>query len=201
MARAIAGFIISMLVGAAAASAQEATPGPGKLEVTAIPAGVVYFIKSDTAPSLGNYGLGGGVTYNFNRLVGVEGEAGLAIATTDLQFGTFGSAQKAPNMLGYSGNVVVNAVAGHPLVPYATAGVGGLTMFSREELGLNSAETFFTSNFGGGVKWYAPGGRWGVRGDYRFFIAASKDDAPAFFGTETRYGNRVYGAVIINAVK
>jgi hypothetical protein len=27
----------------------------------------------------------------------------------------------------------------------------------------------------------------------------SKDDAPSFFGQETRYGHRVYGGVLINA--
>ena len=29
----------------------------------------------------------------------------------------------------------------------------------------------------------------------------SKDDAPAFFGQQTRYGHRVYGAVILNVVR
>jgi hypothetical protein len=29
----------------------------------------------------------------------------------------------------------------------------------------------------------------------------STDDAPAFFGQETRYGHRVFGAVIINALR
>jgi hypothetical protein len=201
MTRSIAGLMLILSLGAAArASAQETSPGPGKLEITAIPAGVVYFIKEDTAPSLGNYGVGGSLVYNFNRLIGVEAEGGVAIAVKDLQFGTFGSSVKAPNMLGYNANVVVSAPL-QVVVPYATAGVGGLTMFEREELGLNDSATFFTSNVGGGVKWYAPGGRWGLRGDYRFFIAASKDDAPAFFGTSTRYANRVYGAVIINAIK
>ena len=34
-----------------------------------------------------------------------------------------------------------------------------------------------------------------------FMTTQSKDDAPAFFGQDTRYGHRVYGAVIINAVR
>jgi hypothetical protein len=201
MTRSIAGFIILSLAAAARASAQETSPGPGKLEVTAIPAGVVYFIKKDPSPSVGNYGLGGSLTYNFNRLIGVEGEGGVEIAVKDLQFGTLGDSVKAPNMLGYNANVVVHAPGRHAIFPYASAGVGGLTMFKRDELAFNSNETFFTSNVGGGVKWFAAGGRWGLRGDYRFFAVKSKDDAPAFFGTETRYGNRVYGAVIINAKK
>jgi hypothetical protein len=46
------------------------------------------------------------------------------------------------------------------------------------------------------VNWYA--GRWGLRGDYRFIAVQSKDDAPAFFGQETRYGHRVYGGVLLN---
>jgi len=35
--------------------------------------------------------------------------------------------------------------------------------------------------------------------DYRFTAVRSKDDAPSFFGQETRYGHRVYGGVLINA--
>ncbi|PWT83949.1 MAG: hypothetical protein C5B57_05755 [Blastocatellia bacterium] len=201
MTRWIAGFIIGMSVTTATrTSAQEATSGPGRLEVTAIPAGVVYFIKKDSAPSIGNYGIGGSVTYNFNRFIGVEGEGGIGIGVKDLQFGSLGSSTKAPNMLGYDGNIVVTA-ARHAVVPYATAGIGGLTMFKREELGFNGNDTFLTANVGGGVKWYAAGGRWGLRGDYRFFGVRSNDIAPAFFGTETRYGNRVYGAVLVNVVK
>jgi hypothetical protein len=65
----------------------------------------------------------------------------------------------------------------------------------------NSADTFLTGNVGGGVKWYAPNGIWGLRGHYRFMATRSKDDAPDFFGQDSRYGHRVYGAVIINAIK
>ena len=62
-------------------------------------------------------------------------------------------------------------------------------------------EVLVRVNIGGGLKWYAPNGRWGLRGDYRFIAVRSNDTAPAFFGQDTRYGHRVYGAVIINAVR
>jgi hypothetical protein len=65
--------------------------------------------------------------------------------------------------------------------------------------GITIARPHDAGNVGGGVKWYA--GRWGLRGDYRFLGVQSKDDAPPFFGQETRYGHRVYGAVIINLVR
>ena len=61
--------------------------------------------------------------------------------------------------------------------------------------------TFWTGNVGGGLKWYQSGGRWGLRGDYRFEVVQSKDDAPAFFGQDQRFGNRIYGGVILNVVK
>ena len=64
----------------------------------------------------------------------------------------------------------------------------------------NGSILSLTGNVGGGVKWYAPDSRWGLRADYRFIATQSKDTAPAFFGQDTRYGHRVYGAVIINAV-
>jgi hypothetical protein len=71
-------------------------------------------------------------------------------------------------------------------------------MFERPEVGVTGDETFFSGNVGGGVKWYAPNNRWGVRGDYRFQATKGKDDAPAFFGRDTRYVHRVYAGVIIN---
>ena len=99
------------------------------------------------------------------------------------------------------GNAVVSPWTGHPIVPYATGGIGGLTMFERPELGVMGDETFFAGNVGGGVKWYAPNKRWGLRGDYRFLTVKSKDDAPVFFGQDTRYGHRITGAVLLNLGK
>ena len=90
----------------------------------------------------------------------------------------------------------VSSPPGRSVVPYVTGGVGGLTLFDRRALVIDDAETFLTGNVGGGVNWYA--GRWGLRGDYRFITVQSKDDAPAFFGQETRYGHRVYGGVLLN---
>ena len=121
--------------------------------------------------------------------------------TADLQFGDLDENLKAPNMLSYTANVVVSPWTGHSIVPYATGGLGGLTMFERPELGVTGDETFLSGNVGGGVKWYAPNNRWGLRGDYRFGATRSKDDAPAFFGRDTRYVHRVYAAVIMNAVR
>jgi hypothetical protein len=50
------------------------------------------------------------------------------------------------------------------------------------------------------VKWYSPNKRWGLRGDYRLVVTKSKDDAPEFFGNETRDVHRIYGGVVINSV-
>ena len=182
--------------------AQETSPGPGTVEVTVIPGGATFFTSGDRGTEFSNYNLGGALTYNINRIVGVEGEVvgSLGIAQ-DLQVGGLTTNQKPPNTLAYTGNVVLSLPTHSSFVPYVTGGVGGLTMFEKAGLGINSAETFLTGNAGGGLKWYAPNGRWGLRGDYRFMATQSKDDAPAFFGQDTRYGHRVYGAVIINAVR
>jgi hypothetical protein len=150
-------------------------------------------------PSFGNYDLGGAFSYNFNRLIGVEGEAGGSIGITQnlVGFGAPAVKEKSPSMFAYSGNVVLNAT-GSKVVPYATAGVGGLTVYRRLTIGVPNAENFLTTNVGGGLKWFAPNGRWGVRGDYRVQIINSKTNASTFFGQATRYGQRVYGGIIIN---
>ena len=202
---AMRGWIAVMLVavGFAAASpvyAQDAVPGPGAVVVTIIPGGTTFFNegKETNEPSFKNYGLGGSVEVNFNRYVGVEGEVtgGLGI-TQDLQFTGATSNTKTPNLLNFSGNVVVSAANHSSVVPYVTGGIGGLTLFEKASLGINNTDTFLTGNVGGGVKWF--NGRWGLRGDYRFIAVQSKDGAPGFFGQETRYGHRVYGGVLINA--
>jgi hypothetical protein len=184
------------------AYAQETTPGPGTVEVTVIPAGGLFFTGGNSGSTFGNYTVGGTLTYNVNRIVGVEAEVGgsLGIAQ-DLQLAGLSTNQKTPNALTYSGNLVLSAPTHSSFFPYITGGIGGLTMFQQAALGINSDVTFLTGNVGAGVKWYAPNSRWGLRGDYRFLATRANDSAPAFFGQDTRYGNRVYVGVIINAVR
>jgi opacity protein-like surface antigen len=200
MSRRIAALIvIGIACGVGSAYAQEPGSGPGLVEVTYMPAGAGFITSKGDAPSFGNYGFGTAAAFNVNRLIGIEGELAAMIATTsDLQFGDLSNNIKAPNALGYTANVIVSPWGGHAFSPYAAGGIGGLTVFARPALTLTNDETYLTGNVGGGVKWYAPNNRWGLRGDYRFVVTQSKDDAPEFFGRETRYIHRAYAGVIIN---
>jgi opacity protein-like surface antigen len=179
--------------------AQEVEPILAPVEITVIPGGGVVFLESAdaSAPSFGSYQLGAAVAYNINRFLGIEGEVGGSLGIEqDLDFG-YTSNVRTPDMLTYNGNLVVSVPTGKSVVPYATGGVGGLSLFSREEFGVDDTETLFTTNVGGGVKWNP--GRFGLRADYRFIAIPSRDSVSAFgFGTEARYGHRVYGAVILN---
>ncbi len=188
------------LVGTSQVYAQDTVPGPGSVVITVIPGGGTFFTegKDTKAPKFGNYDLGAGVEVHFNRYIGVEGEVSGALGISqDLEFPGGIVTQKTPNLLNYSGNLVVSAANHSSVVPYVTGGVGGLTLFEKTGLGINDSDTFLTGNVGGGVKWF--NGRWGLRGDYRFITVRSKDDAPSFFGQETRYGHRVYGGILLNA--
>jgi hypothetical protein len=201
MTRWFAALLVAVGVsGATQVYAQDSVPGPGAVVVTIIPGGGTFFTegKDTKGPSFGNYDLGAGVEVHFNRYVGVEGEVSGSLGVTqDLQFSGATSNLKTPNLVNYSGNLVVSAANRSSVVPYVIGGVGGLSLLDEASLGINSTETFLTGNVGGGVKWF--NGRWGLRGDYRFIGVRSKDDAPSFFGQETRYGHRVYGGVLINA--
>ena len=201
MTRAIAMFVTaaSVIAGSQAYAQESTSAGPGTVVVTVIPGGATFFTegKDTNGPSFGNYDLGGAVAVNFNRFIGVEGEVSGALGLTqDLEFVNGTSNLRTPNFVNYSGNLVVSAPNRTSVVPYVTGGLGGLSLLEKPSLGINGRETFFTSNVGGGVSWYA--GRWGLRGDYRFIALKSKDDAPAFFGQETRYGHRIYGGVLLN---
>ena len=192
----------TVVVAASPVYAQEASPGPGLVQVTIIPGGATFVTEGQSAlgPSFGNYQLGGAVAFNFNRYVGIEGEVNEALGLSqDLQLGGLTSNLKSPNLLNYSGNLVAYARHYGGVVPYATVGIGSLIAFKRTEVGIDDTETFLTGNVGGGLNWYA--GRWGLRGDYRFIAIGSQNDAPAFFGQQTRYAHRVYGGVLLNIAR
>ncbi len=194
----ITGFALT----ASVASAQESGASAGRAEVSAFPGGGILFTESSSGSDFANYALGGSLTYNFNRFVGVEGEAGGTFGINqklDLRGGQLSA--KPPNTLAYNGNAIVYPTGSNrAFVPYATGGVGGLTLFDRRQLGVNDTTTFLTGNVGGGVKYYLSD-RWGLRGDYRFFAVRSKDDAPSFFGQQTRYGHRVYGGIVLSVLR
>src|SRR5258705_3730281 len=132
------------LIGASRASAQEVAPGPGTLEVTVIPGGAQFFTSKNGLPDFGNYTLGGDLAYNFNRIIGVEGAVGTSLGISqDLAFGGLPPNLKTPNILNYTGNVLVSAATGSPVVPYATGGIGGGGGFRTPAVGGPSNEKIF----------------------------------------------------------
>lgn len=60
----------------------------------------------------------------------------------DLQFSGQTSHLKTPNLLNYSGNLVLSAANRSSVVPYVTGGIGGLSVFDKADLGINETETF-----------------------------------------------------------
>ena len=188
--------IAAVALVATTAYAQETGAGPGTIQVTAIPGGAIFFAGGDTESKFHNFNLGGAFTYNINHVFGVEGELGTTLGMTQNLL-NISSQQKTPNTLAYTGNVVVSAPLRYRMAPYATAGIGRLTLFESSALGINSNASFVTANFGGGVNWYV-NTRWGLRGDYRLLTVRSSETAPAFFGQENRLGQRVYGGLVFN---
>jgi hypothetical protein len=193
-----------VLLSVGLAYGQERNTGAGRFEVTALPTGGMFFTASEnqTEPEFGNYVVGGAFAYNVNRWLGVEGEAGnlVGIRQTVKFSGQTLTNQHTPCMLGYAGNLLVHPWGSdRPFVPFATAGLGGLTMYDTEEvanLGITSKMTFLTGNVGGGAKWFA-GRHWGVRGEYRLMLVDGREGAPAFFGRDSiRYGHRVSAGLL-----
>src|SRR5688572_23648929 len=131
-------------------------PGAGRFEVGAFPVGGVFFTgsSSEAEPAFANFALGTTLTFNVNRWIGVEGEVGNAIGLTqNLRFqDTILPEQQSPCLYAYNGNVIVNPVASNwAVVPYATVGVGGLTLRNTDEvasLALGRNTTYFAANVG-----------------------------------------------------
>ena len=204
MRRNVLALLAVALCAAAGASAQERGAGAGRVEIGAFPGGGMFFTKTSNGnePEFGNYALGGSFTVNANRWVGFEAEGGGTVGVRQaFDFGeTAYTNQRSPNTWMYHGNVVVNPAGGdRALVPYATAGLGGLTLCpcgdAKHTLGVTTYKTYLTGNMGGGLKWFATP-HVGFRGDYRLFIVRNNSTAPLFFGNETRYGHRVQGGLV-----
>ena len=106
-------FITAIAASPAFAQTAESPSGPGKVEASIIPGGGIFFTegKDTHSPSFGNYDLGGSVTVNFNRYVGVEGEVsgGLGVSQSLDFAGTSLPDTRTPHLLNYSGNLVVQA--------------------------------------------------------------------------------------------
>lgn len=204
MTRKVLAVLAVVLCAAAGTSAQERGAGAGRVEIGAFPGGGMFFTKTSNGnePEFGNYALGGSFTVNANRWVGFEGEGGGTVGMRQaFNFGeTPYTNQRSPNTWMYHGNVVVNpGGSDRALVPYATAGLGGLTLCpcgdAKNTLGVTTYKTYLTGNMGGGLKWFATP-HVGFRGDYRLFIVRNNSTAPLFFGNETRYGHRVQGGLV-----
>jgi hypothetical protein len=187
-----------------AAAQDTSEAGAQRIEIGVFPAGGTFFTKgsTDAESSFKNYALGASITANVSRVVGFEGEIGAGIGVTQtLDFNQVSFANlKSPSTFAYNGNVVVYPGGkDHSWVPYATAGLGGLTIRAGDELAtfaLTRNSTFLTENFGGGLKWFA-NSVWGLRADYRFIMINKSDTADPFFGlNDSRVGHRVYGSVV-----
>jgi hypothetical protein len=188
-----------------AASAQE-NAGAGRFEVGFFPGGGTFFTEGSTESeaSFENYALGASFAFNPNRLFGVEGEVGGGLGyKQNITYNREAfTSLKAPSTLAYNGNVLYSPYGSNrAFVPYATGGMGGLTLWSRDELqtlfDVHQRQSFLTENVGGGLKWYSSK-HWGVRGDYRFIIINGKSAADPFFGlNDNRYGHRFYGSLML----
>lgn len=195
--------VFALVAVGAAAYAQERV-GAGRVEVAGFPTGGMFFTGStnDQEPKFDNYALGVAFTYNMNPYVGVEGEFGNAVGLhqTITVGDTLLTDQRTPSLHAYMGNVVVNPIGNTRLVvPYATAGLGGLTLRGSNQtnaLGVIDNTSYFAGNIGGGVKWFAHR-YFGLRGDYRLVMVNDRVTAPEFFGRhEVRYGHRIYGGLL-----
>ena len=190
------------LVAAAPAAAQESENAAGRFELAGAPGGGLFFTDSaDTGePGFGSYAFGGSFTFNFHRYWAVEGDVGVGVGIEQRLTPASRTLEIAapPHMLGYNGALAFYPwTNGRGFAPYVLGGLGGLTLFSRDQVGVDGNRTYLTGNGGAGAKWYL--GRWGLRGEYRFFAVDPQEDAPAFFGSgDPRYAHRVTGSVLLN---
>jgi Outer membrane protein beta-barrel domain len=193
--------LMTAVVGAGRAFAQESAPHAGTIVVTVMPVSATFFTQSTSGrePGFTNFGPAASVELYVTHYIGVEGELGSGIGVSqDLQTASGTTHLTSPSLLTYSGNLVVTAPSDGSLAPYLTIGAGGLTLLHSSASGVADSQTFLTGNVGAGVRWFNATARWGVRADYRFIAVRASDQAPVFFGREARYASRAYGALLVN---
>lgn len=202
--RTVLAFVVASSLLVATAFGQEAGIGAGRIEFGGFPVGGIVFGHDSQRdePNFRHYALGANFTVNVNKWIGFEGEVGGAVGIRhDVVFdGARLFNQKSPNMLSYNGDLVVHVIGNdRSVAPYVVSGVGGLTLFAKPgvaNLGILNNETYFTGNVGGGVKWFATR-HVGLRGDGRFIMVKSRDEAPFFSQQHNQYGARVYAGVLL----
>ncbi len=107
--------------------------------------------------------LGARYEYNFTAHWGVEGSFLYSPGNTELA--RRGLSDADVDAYYYNGNVVYHILPERRLVPFATAGIGGVSL----DVSGGNTESFFTFNFGGGVL-YSVNHRWAVRFDARDYV-------------------------------
>jgi hypothetical protein len=192
------------MAGCAVASAQEASPGAGKLEIGGFPGGGLWLGGGDdnTEVNFNNYDFGGGATWYVTPRAAIETEAafGLGISQNVNYHNKIVYRIQMPHTLGVSGNIVIfPAGSAKHVAGYVTGGAGTLILYSRTAparvFGLTGNESFLTTNVGGGVKIFRKGDarNWGFRIDYRLLMVNSKSGAvPLFAQSKRRIGHRFY---------
>jgi hypothetical protein len=203
---------LMLLAGSAAASAQDATIGAGKLEIGGFPGGGTFFVGGDDAKEVNFnvYTAGGGLTYYFNDAIAVEGEfTGSVGWAQDVIFNNAPLIHnQMPTVWSYSGNIVFfpGGTTGKQVPFYLTGGIGAIALAPRvptkvfgydvDQIG---TQMFMAENIGGGIKLFrgADAPNWGFRVDYRYLFINSNEDAPAFFAkTKSRGAHRVYAGML-----
>lgn len=140
---------------------------PGRHQVTGF-VGSQFFDVGDQFDSVGanfqkEMNLGARYQYNITHRWGVEGSFLYTPVNAEL---TRVARDVSVDTSYYNGNVVFNILPGNRFAPFATGGVGGVTLDVQNG---GSRETYVAFNFGGGVS--APiSDRWSFRFDVRDFV-------------------------------
>jgi hypothetical protein len=191
----IALALIVTFAGVAPASAQQE---PSRVQLSLYPSSRILARGGDSVeqPKFKTYSPGASVTVALSRHFSLEGD--IAGSRGSLQtLGVLGR-KRSPAMLAGYINGVVNLRPGHKVQPYATAGLGLVRLFKREDVDMARSETLESANVGAGVK--VMFGGWGIRADYRFVgMDSTAEDRSNFFGPGVRKAHRVAVGFIIGA--
>jgi len=174
--------IVAATVSLVAASVALADASNPSWEVSVL-GGIHSLNKNDTAlpDHLLSVPVVGIVTRPITRNFAAEGDVTWLIPvkqSVDLGAG-LSQDRKAPNILAYQ----LGVRAGLPLAkstPYVAAGAGAMTFLSNTDADrlpqLDKSQTVFALNFGGGAR-VDLNSRWGLRADFREFVAFPSNDA------------------------
>jgi opacity protein-like surface antigen len=141
------------------------------------------FIDLDGATSMRKVAIGVATAWHATRWVGVEGDLAVLPGFFESQTGLVESSRVTT----FSGNVLIHPWQARNIRPYATAGIGVVSVRVTDVAGVFATTAMLGAINGGAGADVRVSARFGFRGEVRYFRTRFEDPPPGTFAVDARF--------------